>query len=100
MKDYMGERGYPIGVEQKLYEMPGEPGLVQVHYDVVNDSGAPKRVGRVRIEGNEVTKDRVIMNQIGLYPGQIFEYPQIEVAKMRLARLGIFDGDNPPTAAR
>ncbi len=97
MKDYMGERGYQIGVEQRLYEVPGQPGLVQVHYDVVNDSGAAKRVGRVRIEGNEVTQDRVILNQLDLRPGQIFEYPQIEAAKMRLARLGIFDGDSPPS---
>jgi outer membrane protein assembly factor BamA len=97
MKDYMGERGYPIGVEQRLYEVPGEPGVVQVHYEVVNDSGAPKRVGRVKIEGNEVTQDRIILNQLGIYPGQILEYPQIDAARARLARLGIFDADNPPT---
>jgi outer membrane protein insertion porin family len=98
MKDFMGERGFPIAVEQRLYEVPGEPGLVQVHYDVMNDSGAPKRVGLIRIEGNEVTKQSVIIKQLGLYPGQILEYPQLEEAKMRLARLGIFDSEtSPPT---
>ncbi|HEV3385863.1 MAG TPA: outer membrane protein assembly factor BamA [Gemmata sp.] len=97
MKDYMGERGYQVAVEQKLYEVPGQTGLVQVNYEVVNDTGTPKRVGRVMIEGNSVTQDRVILNQIPLRSGQILEYPQVEIAKARLARLGIFDPDNPPT---
>ena len=96
MKDYMGERGYNVAVEQRLYEVPGEPGLVQVHYDVINDAGAPKRVGRIIIEGNEVTQDRVIMNQLDLRPGQVLEYPLVDQAKARLSRLGIFDSDNPP----
>ncbi len=96
MKDYMGERGYQTAVEQHLYLAPGEQGLVQVHYDVVNDTGAPKRVGRIIIEGNEVTKDRVILNQLGLYPGQVLEYPQLEAARARLARLGIFDAETSP----
>jgi outer membrane protein insertion porin family len=97
MKDYMGERGYQTVVEQRLYEVPGQPGLVQVHYEVINDTGTPKRVGRVIIEGNSVTQDRVILNQIPIRSGQILEFPQVEIAKARLARLGIFDPDNPPT---
>ncbi len=97
IKEFMGNRGYQTMVEQQLFEVPGQPGLVQVHYEVINDTGTQKRVGRVRIEGNEVTQDRVILNQMDIRPGQILEYPQLEVAKARLARLGIFDPDNPPT---
>src|SRR5207249_4801182 len=47
IKDYYGMRGYPVGVEQRLYEIPGQPGLVQVHYEVLNDRGQPDRVGRI-----------------------------------------------------
>ena len=52
IKDYYGVRGYPVGVEQQLYEVPGSRAIVQVQYEVHNDRGAPDRVGRVTsIEG-------------------------------------------------
>lgn len=94
IRDYFGQRGRAVGVEGQWYEV--QPGLVQVHYNVLNDRGEPDRVGRIIIEGNEITRDRVILNQLDLRPGQILQYPKLEDARMRLARLGIFDPENPP----
>ncbi len=95
LRDFGGTRGYQWGIEEQWAEVG--PGLVQVNYNILNDRGTPDRVGRITIEGNEITRDRVIMNQlIGLDPGQILQYPKIEDAKMRLARLGIFDAEDPP----
>jgi outer membrane protein assembly complex protein YaeT len=96
VKNYYGMRGYPIGVEQQLYEVPGQPGVVQVQYLVQNDRGQPDRVGRITFDGNNVTKDRVILNQLPFRPGQILPYDRIPEAEMRLARLGIFDPEDPP----
>ena len=97
IKTMYGYRGYSVGVEPVLYEVPGEPGVVRVHQQVQGDRGRPDRVGRVIIEGNEVTDQRVIFNQLDLRPGQILQYPRLEDARIRLARLGIFDQENPPT---
>ena len=97
IEDAIGDRGIRVAVEQKLYEDPAQPGVARVHYQVLGDGGRPDRVGRVTIEGNTVTQDRVIMNQLGLYPGQVLQYPRLEDARMRLARLGIFDMSNPPS---
>lgn len=97
LKDYYGNRGYPAIVEERRYAVPDRPNLVRVHYEVLNDPGVPDRVGRIIIEGNEITRDRVILNQLDLRPGQILQYPRIAEAQMRLARLGIFDPDDPPT---
>ncbi len=98
IRDYYGMRGYPVAVEPRLYEVAGEPGAVQVHYQVINDRGEPDRVGRIIIEGNEVTRRRVILNEIPfLRPGQILPYDRLDEARMRLARLGIFDPEEPPT---
>lgn len=91
-----GERGYRVGVEERLHEVPGRPGEVHVTYDVLGDTGGPRRVGRILIEGNTVTRDNVILNQIDLRPGQILQTPKLEDARMRLARLGIFDKAEPP----
>lgn len=57
----------------------------------------PERVGRIVIEGNTVTADRVILNQIPLIPGQVLEYPKLEQVRLNLIRLGIFDLEEPPT---
>jgi len=97
LRDYYGNRGYPVAVEERRYAVPDQPHLVQVHYQVLNDGGVPDRVGRIIIEGNEVTRDRVILNQLDLRPGQVLQYPKIQEAQLRLARLGIFDMDDPPT---
>jgi outer membrane protein insertion porin family len=97
IKDYYGARGYPVGVEQRLYEVPGQPGAVQVNYEVQNDRGQPDRVGRIIVEGNDVTKNRVIWNQLPFRPGQVLPYDRLDEARMRLARLGVFDAEDPPT---
>ena len=97
IEDYLGYRGIRAMTEKQIYQDPNNPGLVRVHYVVNGDRGEPDRVGRVIIEGNEVTQDRVIMNQLGLYPGQILQYPMLEDGRMRLARLGIFDQQQPPS---
>jgi outer membrane protein insertion porin family len=94
VRDYYGLRGISAEVREEWTEVG--PGLVQVQYNVLNDRGSPDRVGRVFIEGNEITQDRVILNQLDLRPGQILQYPKLEDARMRLARLGIFDMEEPP----
>jgi hypothetical protein len=53
----------------------------------------PPRVGQVIITGNHVTKDWVIRQVVGLYPGQVFRFPELRLAERNLARLGIFRVD-------
>jgi outer membrane protein assembly complex protein YaeT len=96
IKDYYGTRGYQVAADKQYFEDPSNPGVVRVHYNVLGDRNEPTRVGRVIIEGNTVTQDYVILNQLDLRPGQILQFEKLEDARMRLARLGIFDQANPP----
>ncbi|MBN9516932.1 outer membrane protein assembly factor BamA [bacterium] len=99
LEAYYGMRGHRVAVEEKLHEDPDRPGEVHTTLQIHGDRGAPSRVGRVIIEGNTVTDQRVILNQlndVGIRPGQILQYPKLEDARMRLARLGIFDQATPP----
>jgi outer membrane protein insertion porin family len=94
---YYGSQGYNTPVEEHRFAHPDQPNVVQVQYQVHNDSGTPARVGTLKLEGNDITRDRVILNQLeDFLPGQILRYDRIEDAKMRLARLGIFDLQDPP----
>lgn len=124
LKMYYGNRGYQVGVEEQNYAVPEKPAFVDVIYRIYEPGARqqpevvqrasfqnpeapppapagprePDRVGIIRIEGNSVTKDRVILNEMqGLRPGQILQYPLLKAAESNLARRGIFDSENPPT---
>jgi len=89
IRDFFGWRGKQVGVEERIYTVPDQPGVVRVQYEV--REAAPSKVGRVFIVGNDVTKDRVIRRVIGLYPGQTLRYPELRIAERDLARLNIFE---------
>jgi outer membrane protein insertion porin family len=98
LTQYYGARGINAMVEEHRFAHPDHPEVVQVQYEVHNDRGTPDRIGTLKLEGNEITRDRVLLNQLeDFLPGQILRYDRIEDAKMRLARLGIFDMQDPPT---
>ena len=74
--------------EQEYFKGPGE---VAVAYEITEKPAA--KVGEIKIVGNDVTRDNVILRQIGLYPGQTLTYPDLKVAETKLARLNIFEVD-------
>ncbi|HYH68299.1 MAG TPA: outer membrane protein assembly factor BamA [Urbifossiella sp.] len=99
LENWYGMRGHRVAVEEVQHLIPDDPGKVQVTYQVHGDSGAPKRVGTINVRGNEITRENVILRQleqVNVLPGQILQYPRLEEARMRLARLGIFDPQDPP----
>lgn len=49
------------------------------------------KIGKIYVVGNDVTQDQVILNAIGLYPGQAVRYADIRTAEQNLKRLGLFD---------
>jgi outer membrane protein insertion porin family len=92
-----GNAGYRTVVVTEKIAIPELPNVVDVHYRVNEVNKEPRRVGRIEIVGNTVTDQRVILNQLGIFPGQILQYPQLEAAKYNLMRLNLFDNqDNPP----
>ncbi len=97
LETLVGNGGYFTRVEHEKYAVPGQPGVVDVHYHVAEQDREPARVGRIIIVGNTVTQDRVILNQLGLFPGQILQYPKLDDARNNLYRLNLFDMEDPPT---
>jgi outer membrane protein insertion porin family len=95
IKNYMGYHGRQAEVEARPVWVEGMPGYCNIQYIVMERP--PARVGQVFITGNERTKANVILRQVPLFPGQILTYPDIDIAKMKLNRLGIFtNGQNGP----
>ncbi|MBT4531243.1 MAG: BamA/TamA family outer membrane protein [Phycisphaerae bacterium] len=66
-----------------------EPGAtVDIHF--VIKEGMPTRVGTIEIQGNLVTKDKVIRGRLGLKPGYPFDVAKANRSKDRLEQTGLF----------
>jgi outer membrane protein assembly complex protein YaeT len=108
IRDTYGMHGHPVGVVPAFYQCG--PGEMDVQLEVQE---RPRfYVGEVQIIGNTVTRDNVIRRQLGIYPGQVLQFPALLQAEQNLTRLNIFetkpeegirptvtvpdlDGDNP-----
>jgi outer membrane protein insertion porin family len=85
--DFYGSRGY-VDVQVKTEAVPGGPGLVDLTYTV--DEGIVSYVERINIEGNSITKDKVIRRELALSPGDIYSVPYADASKKRLENLNYF----------
>jgi outer membrane protein insertion porin family len=91
IRELYGYTGRAVGVREEHPEAERGKGVVYVHYEVMENPQT--RAGNVIIQGNTVTQDRVIRREIPIYPGQILTYPDLEIARQNLSRLGIFKDD-------
>ena len=60
---------------------------------------APDRVGRITLEGNTDTPDRIILGLIEFRPGQVLLPAQLDSIRKRLVASGLFSPVSPPTVA-
>jgi outer membrane protein assembly complex protein YaeT len=88
--DKYGFRGQRVTVEERHFETD-TPGVVNIQYQVVEQQ--PAMVGDINIIGNDRTQDRIILRNLGFYPGQVLTWPDVRAAEQRLANLGIFEVD-------
>jgi outer membrane protein assembly complex protein YaeT len=89
IRETYGKEGYvfaAVNVEQRVTDKPGE---VDLYYQVTED--LPRKIGRINIEGNEITKGRVINNVMQLEPGQIADTTELRRAQARLSGSRLFE---------
>lgn len=85
--DYYGSRGY-VDARITPEGQPAGSNTVALRYRV--DEGIISYVERVNIEGNTVTKDKVIRRELAVAPGDVFNTVLVEASKKRLENLGYF----------
>lgn len=87
IRAYYGSKGYAdANVRPEIKPVDGTN--VNVIYRVTE--GTFFRVGKVTIEGNDITRDRVIRREIPLKPGDNFNTVDIETTRARLRNLDYF----------
>lgn len=87
IRNFYGSRGYADAMVTPDIRDAG-PNKVDIKYQVTE--GARFRVGKVNIQGNVKTKDKVIRREVPLNPGDFFNTVELETTKARLENLQYF----------
>ncbi len=65
-----------------------EPGRVELVYDI--SEGKPFRLGRIIVKGNAKTQDKVVLREMRVAPGQLYNSAEIQDATDRLRATPFF----------
>ncbi len=87
IRSFYGSRGYADATVNPDIKDAG-PNRVTIKYQITE--GSRYRVGRVNIQGNTKTKDKVIRREVPLKPGDWFNSVELETTKARLENLQYF----------
>ncbi len=87
IRSFYGSRGYADVVVTPDIKDAG-PNQVSIKYQITE--GSRYRVGRVNIQGNSKTQDKVIRREVPLKPGDWFNTVELETTKARLQNLQYF----------
>ena len=87
IRSFYGSRGYADATVNPDIKDAG-PNRVTIKYQI--SEGSRYRVGKVNIQGNTKTKDKVIRREVPLQPGDWFNTVELETTKARLENLQYF----------
>jgi len=87
IRSFYGSKGYSDASVNPDIRDAG-PNQVSIKYQITE--GSRYRVGRVNIQGNSKTKDKVIRRELPMNPGDWFNTVELETAKSRLQNLQYF----------
>ena len=82
-------RGYPFARVSESLESLGEAESVEVHFQI--EEGPRVQVGQVRVRGNKMTQDFVILDRVLLRSGQYYSEDLVEQSRQRLLEMGLFN---------
>ena len=87
-----GRQGYIesyAAPQPRLHESASE---YSVHFTI--EEGLQYRIGLIKIAGNDVTKNKVILHETLLTPGEVFNITKLEKTEERLLNIGYFSNVN------
>ncbi|CAB4243442.1 Outer membrane protein [Methylacidimicrobium sp. AP8] len=89
LRDYYGQRGY-IDAEIRPERLPNvESGKIDLLFKITEGSQA--YVDKIVIQGNTVTKDKVIRRELAVQPGDVYNSVEVDASRKRLENLGYFE---------
>ena len=91
LEDFYGRAGYlPPDTRVRLVRKPNlETGNIDVEYQITE--GERIQVESIKIEGNTKTKSIVILRELVLGPGDVFDSVRMKISKLRLENTRFFE---------
>ena len=89
MEDFHGRGGYMDARVRMIRKPNMQTGDIDIEYDV--EEGEKFLVETVKIEGNTKTKSTVILRELVLGPGDVFDKVRMKISKMRLDNSRFFE---------
>lgn len=91
IEDFYGRAGYlPPDTRVRLVRKPNlETGNIDVEYQITE--GERIQVESIKIEGNTKTKSIVILRELVLGPGDVFDSVRLKISKLRLENTRFFE---------
>lgn len=96
LRDLYGSEGHVFAEVEAEPRFLEEPGMIDIVYKI--SEGEQYRVGKinVHIDGDYgVTKREVVLNRVGLNPGDIIDVRELRKTERRLGAAQIFAGSDP-----
>lgn len=92
LEDYVGKDGY-VDARVRVVRKPNlESGAIDLEYQYTE--GEKYHVESVRLEGNTKTKSIVILRELALGPGEVFNTVRMQTSKLRLENTRFFEEVN------
>ncbi|HLP09750.1 MAG TPA: outer membrane protein assembly factor BamA [Opitutaceae bacterium] len=92
LEEFYGKGGY-LDTRIRLVRKPNlATGAIDIDYDITE--GEKVTLESIDIEGNDKTKSIVILRELVLAPGQVFDSVRMNVSKLRLQNTRFFDDVN------
>ncbi len=88
LTELYGSKGFVNADVRPLVELDDRGHTVRVTYRIAK--GAKYYVGRIEVQGNIKTRDKVIRRELGLAEGDVMNTLALKAAKEKLSRLGYF----------
>ena len=88
------EHGHPkIEIEPSGFQVIPDHGRVDLHLNI--DEGNEVRIGEIRLTGLKKTKSNVILRELPIQTGEVFDQRKIDQSLRSLRNLGYFSEVNP-----
>lgn len=92
LEQFYGKSGY-LDTRVNLVRKPNlATGAIDIDFDI--SEGEKVMLESIKIEGNDKTKSIVILRELRLTPGQVFDSVRMEVSRARLQNTRFFDDVN------
>ncbi|MDZ4198318.1 MAG: outer membrane protein assembly factor BamA [Kiritimatiellia bacterium] len=96
LQDFYGHRGYFRTSVRRVLDADAQTGRVDVRLEI--REGRLSRVRDVQIQGNVVTRDKVIRRELVVSPGDQHDSSRVRSSERRLRNLGYFSDVSVSTA--